>query len=191
MATGSASLYGTGLDFSSVVPSLSRTRATLVIGSLACFLVFAGRFYFSLFGALSTSISLIIVSTTPWMVVMMLGYVVRRGYYIPAALQVFNRGQKGGPYWYIRGWNLPGVAAWFISASLALTTVNIPDHFVGWLGNFADGVDVSLLVALILPAILYPLFLYLYPDPRAVFGPSGPRFVPAINRPISPIVDAD
>lgn len=191
MATGSASLYGTGLDFSSVVPSLSRPRATLLIGSLACVLVFAGRFYFSLFGALSTSISLIIVTTTPWMVVMMMGYVLRRGYYIPAALQVFNRGQIGGPYWYIGGWNLPGVAAWFISSFLALMTVNIPDHFVGWLGNLAGGVDVSLLVALILPAILYPLFLYLYPDPKAVFGPAGPRFVPAIDRPISPIVDAD
>jgi len=191
IATGSASLYGTGLDFSSVLPSLTRPRATLVIGSLACLLVFIGRFYLSLFGALSTSISLIIVSTTPWMVVMMLGYVVRRGYYIPAALQVFNRGQIGGPYWYMRGWNLPGVAAWFISSSLALMSVNIPGHYVGWLGNLAGGVDVSLLVALILPAILYPLFLYLYPDPKAVFGPAGPRFVPAVDRPILPIIDAD
>jgi purine-cytosine permease-like protein len=190
MATGSASLYGTGLDFSSVIPRLTRPRATLYIGSLACVLVFGGRFYLSLFGALSTSISLIIVLTTPWMVVMLLGYVTRRGYYIPAALQVFNRRQIGGPYWYVRGWNLPGVAAWFISSAFALATVNIPDHFVGWLGNLAEGIDVSLVVALVLPAVLYPLFLHLYPDPKAVFGPAGPRFVPAADRPIAPIVDA-
>jgi purine-cytosine permease-like protein len=190
MATGSASLYGTGLDFSSVVPRLSRPRATLLIGSVACVLVFAGRFYFSLFGALSTCISLIIVTTTPWMVVMMLGFVVRRGFYIPAALQVFNRGQVGGPYWYSRGWNVPGVSAWLLSAALALTTVNIPDHFVGWLGSLAGGIDISLLVALILPTILYPVILYLFPDPVGVYGPEGPRFMPAVDRDLTPIVDS-
>lgn len=190
MATGSASLYGTGLDFSSVVTGLSRPRATLIIGSLACLLVFAGRFYFSLFGAVSTCISLIVVTTTPWMVVMIWGFVVRRGYYIPSALQVFNLRKIGGPYWFVHGWNLPGMAAWLISASLAWTTVNIPGHFVGWFGELAGTVDISLLVALVLPAVLYPLFLHLYPDPNGVFGPRGPRFVPSVNRAISPVHSA-
>ena len=93
MSTGTTSLYGTGLDFSSVFPRLSRPRATLLIGTLACVLIFAGRFYFSLFGSISTFVSLIIVTTTPWMVIMMIGYVVRRGFYIPDAMQIFNRGQ--------------------------------------------------------------------------------------------------
>ena len=191
MATGSASLYGTGLDFSSVVPGLSRPRATLLIGSLACMLVFAGRFVFSLFGAVSTCISLIIVTTTPWMVIMMLGYVTRRGFYMPDAMQVFNRRQVGGPYWYLKGWNLPGTLAWFVSSALALMTVDIPGHFVGWLGGLAGTLDVSLAVALLLPAALYPLFLYIYPDPTFVFSEAGPRFVPATSRPLTPIRSAD
>jgi purine-cytosine permease-like protein len=73
MSTGTTSLYGTGLDFSSVFPKLSRPCATLFIGIIACVLIFIGRFYFSLFGSISTFVSLIIVTTTPWMVIMMIG----------------------------------------------------------------------------------------------------------------------
>ena len=44
--------------------------------------------------------------------------------------------------------------------------------------------------ALILPAILYPLCLYLFPEPRAVFGPGGARWVRTIEKPIAPVVEA-
>ena len=188
MSTGTTSLYGTGLDFSSVFPRLSRPRATLLIGTLACALIFAGRFYFSLFGSISTFVSLIIVTTTPWMVIMMIGYVVRRGFYIPDAMQIFNRGQTGGPYWFRGGWNVAGMCAWIPSSVIALLAVNIPDHFVGWLGNLAGGLDVSLLAALVLPTLLYPVCLKLFPEPRAIYGPDGSRFIATVDVPIAPIV---
>jgi purine-cytosine permease-like protein len=188
MSTGTTSLYGTGLDFSSVLPRLSRPQATLLIGILASALVFAGRFYFSLFDSLSAFVSLIVVTTTPWMVIMMIGYVVRRGFYLPEAMQVFNRGQTGGPYWFAGGWNIAGMAAWVVSSALALMLVNIPGHFVGWLGDSVGGVDYSLLAALGLPALLFPLCLLLFPDPLAVYGPGGPRFVRAVDIPTAPIV---
>lgn len=188
MSTGTTSLYGTGLDFSSVFPKLSRPQATLFIGVIACVLIFIGRFYFSLFGSISTFVSLIIVTTTPWMVIMMLGYVQRRGFYLSDAMQVFNRGQTGGPYWFYRGWNLAGMSAWIVSSLVALLTVNIPGHFVGWLGNVAGGIDASLVVALILPALLYPVCLSLFHEPRAVYGTSGPRLIPAYDLPVAPIV---
>jgi purine-cytosine permease-like protein len=187
MSTGTTSLYGTGLDFSSVLPRLSRPQATLIIGAIACVLIFIGRFSFTLVSSISTFISLIVVTTTPWMVIMSIGYVVRRGYYLPEAMQVFNRGQVGGAYWFNRGWNVPGMVAWLISAFLALLTVNSPGHFVGWLGRLAGDLDVSLLAALVLPALIYPLCLYLYPEPRYVFGPRGPRFVPASDKPMTPV----
>ena len=187
MSTGTTSLYGTGLDFSSVFPRLSRPRATLLIGVFACVLIFLGRFYFSLFGSISTFVSLIIVTTTPWMVIMMVGYVIRRGFYIPDAMQIFNRGQSGGPYWFRAGWNVAGMSAWIVSSMVALLAVNIPDHFVGWLGNLAGGIDVSLIAALLLPLLLYPICLKLFPEPRAIYGPDGSRFIATADVPIAPI----
>jgi purine-cytosine permease-like protein len=188
MSTGTTSLYGTGLDFSSVFPRLSRPRATLCIGAIACVLIFIGRFVFTLESSIDTLITLIIVTTTPWMVIMMIGYLVRRGYYLPEAMQVFNRGQKGGPYWFQAGWNLPGMIAWMVSSGLALLTVNSPGQFVGWLGNLAGGVDISLLAALVLPAVLYPLCLWIFPEPAGVFGPQGAWLAPVSSRAIAPIV---
>jgi purine-cytosine permease-like protein len=189
MSTGTTSLYGTGLDFSSVFPRLSRPQATLFIGSISIGLIFVGRFAFNLVDAISTFVSLIVVMTTPWMVVMMIGYFVRRGWYVPEDMQVFNRGQRGGMYWFQGGWNLPGIVAWLVSAALALSMVNMPGHFVGWLGRYAGDLDLSLLAALVLPAILYPALLWVAPDPRAVFGPQGPRGVPAAVTPIAPVED--
>jgi purine-cytosine permease-like protein len=189
MSTGTTSLYGTGLDFSSVFPRLTRPQATLFIGTIACALIFVGRFGFNLVDAITTFISLIVVTTTPWMVVMMVGYFVRRGWYLPDAMQVFNRGHQGGPYWFRGGWNLPGMAAWVFSAALALAMVNMPGHFVGWLGRLGGDVDLSLLAALVLPALLYPALLYVYPEPRFVFGPDGPRGVPAADTEGAPVVD--
>jgi purine-cytosine permease-like protein len=192
MSTGTTSLYGTGLDFSSVFPRLSRPRATLLIGLVSCALIYIGRFYFTLISSITTFVSLIVVTTTPWMVIMMMGYLVRRGHYLPEAMQVFNRGEVGGAYWFNRGWNVPGMTAWIVSAAAALLTVNSPGHFVGALAHLAGGdLDVSLLAALILPAILYPVCLYLFPEPRAVFGPEGPRFVRAVEKPIAPVLRAD
>ncbi len=184
MSTGTTSLYGTGLDFCSVVPRFTRPQATLFIGSLAAALIFIGRFGFNLVDAITTFVSLIVVMTTPWMVIMMLGYLFRRGYYLPEAMQVFNRGQTGGAYWFTHGWNWPAMSAWLLSSGVALLMVNLPGHFVGWLGNLAGGIDLSLLAALLLPAGLYPLLLWCFPEPQAVFGPAGPFGVPSADRPV-------
>ena len=188
MSTGTTSLYGTGLDFSSVVPRLSRAQATLFIGCIACTLIFVGRFVFNVVDAITAFVSLIVVTTTPWMVVMIIGYFVRRGFYLPEAMQVFNRGQEGGPYWFRGGWNLQGMTAWLLSAAFALSLVNIPGHFVGWLAHLSGDLDISLAAALVLPALLYPALLLAFPEPRAVYGPLGPRWVRACDAAVTPIV---
>ncbi|MEV4555219.1 purine-cytosine permease family protein [Nonomuraea wenchangensis] len=189
MSTGSTSLYGTGLDFSSVFPRFSRVKATLFIGTLSIMFIFVGRFAANLTQSISTFATLIITCTAPWMVIMMLGYVTRRGWYDPDALQVFNRRQRGGRYWFTHGWNWRGMSAWLASALLALSFVNLPGQFVGPLGELAGGVDVSLPVGLAVAALLYLTLLTAFPEPREVYGPQGPRLVRAADTPVPPIVD--
>jgi purine-cytosine permease-like protein len=164
MSTGTTSLYGTGLDFSSVFPGLTRVQATIFIGVISIIIVFVGRFSFSLVSSITTFVTLIIVTTTPWMVIMMIGFISHKGVYLKDELQVFNRGKTGGAYWYYKGWNLRGMFAWIPSAIIALLTVNMPGQFVGPLGDLANGIDISLLVALILPAIVYPILLMIFPE---------------------------
>ncbi|WP_214326151.1 purine-cytosine permease family protein [Nonomuraea sediminis] len=190
MSTGTTALYGTGLDFSSVFPRFSRVQATVFIGVLSIVFIFVGRFAANLTQSISTFATLIITCTAPWMVIMMLGYVTRRGWYDPEALQVFNRRQRGGRYWFTHGWNWRGLSAWLVSAAVALMFVNLPGQFVGPLGDLAGGVDISLPLGLALAAVLYLALLAVFPEPREVYGPAGPRLVRAADTPVPPIIPA-
>ncbi|MGL4317137.1 MAG: cytosine permease, partial [Pseudomonas sp.] len=184
MSTGTTALYGTGLDLSSVLPRLlSRVQATLLIGLLSIAFIFIGRFAFNLVQSVSTFAVLIITCTSPWMVIMILGLLVRRGFYHADDLQVFTRGQRGGAYWFHHGWNWRGMGAWVPSAAVGLAFVNLPGQFVGPLGELAGGIDISLPVTLGLAAVLYLLLLSLFPEPAEVYGPQGPRWIKASKQP--------
>lgn len=189
MSTGITSLYGTGLDFSSVLPRLSRVQASLVIGALAFVFILVGRLVFDFIASVNAFIGAIVVCTTPWMVIMALGYWVRRGHYSAADLQVFNLGMRGGAYWFTDGVNWRGMAAWIPSAVLGLLFANYPPLIVGPLSGVAGGVDLSLLVAIVSAAVLYLGLLFLAPEPRHVFGPDGPRWVPSRPGEPAPVTD--
>lgn len=176
MSTGTTSLYGTGLDMSSVFPRvLSRVRATLLIGIMSIAFIFIGRFAANLVQSVSTFAVLIITCTTPWMVIMLLGLLTRRGWYCPDDLQVFTRGETGGRYWFSHGWNWRGMGAWIPSALVGLCFVNLPGQFVGPLGNLAGGIDISLPVTLGLAALVYLALLSVFPESPAVYGPDDQR----------------
>jgi purine-cytosine permease-like protein len=179
LSTGVTSLYGTGLDFSSVFPRLTRVAASLVIGVLAFAFILAGRLVLDLTASVNAFIGAIVICTTPWMVIMTIGYWTRRGVYFPADVQVFNRGQVGGRYWFRNGVNYRAMAAWVLSAVGGLLFANYPPLVVGPLHDIAGGIDISLPVSLALAAVSYLACLYLAPEPRYVFGPAGPRVIPA------------
>lgn len=191
MSTGTTALYGTGLDFSSVFPRFNRVQATVLIGSIAIAFIFTGRFIFNVVQSISTFAALIVTCTAPWMVVMMVGWFSRRGWYDSDSLQVFNRHQRGGRYWFTHGWSWRGLGTWTAAAALSICFVNLPGQFVGPLGNLAGGVDLSIPVGLGLSAVLYPTALWLFPEPRDAFGPQGPRCVPAAPPAQIPITATD
>ena len=192
MSTGTTALYGTGLDMSSVFPRvLSRAVATVLIGVAAIAFIFVGRFAFNLVQSVSTFAVLIITCTSPWMMIMILGLVTRRGFYHADDLQVFTRGQRGGRYWFQHGWNWRGMGAWIPSAALGLCLVNLPGQFVGPLGELAGGVDISLPVTLGSACVLYLMLLNLLPEPAAVYGPHGPRWVRSKRTACAPVCPAE
>ena len=189
LSTGITSLYGTGLDFSSVFPRLSRVQASLVIGSLAFVFILVGRLAFDLIASVNAFIGAIVICTTPWMVIMSIGYVVRRGHYREQDLQVFNQGRTGGAYWFESGVNWRGMAAWIPAAVLGLLFANYPPLIEGPFRNVAGGVDLSLLVAIGVAAVAYYLLITFFPEPRYVFGPEGPRGVPSTDVAMADVVD--
>ena len=188
LSTGSTSLYGTGLDFSSVFPRFTRVTATILIGVAAFLFILLGRLFFDLLGAVNAFVGAIVVTTTPWMVIMAIGFIVRRGAFDRRDLQVFNRGETGGRYWFSAGINWRGMVAWIASAALGLAFAFYPPVIVGPFNELAGGVDISLLVAIVSAAVLYLGALMLFPEPKYVFPPEGPRGVPEKDAPMPPVV---
>lgn len=178
MSTGTTALYGTGLDVSSMFPRfLNRVRATLLIGTIAIAFIFIGRFAFNLVESVATFSTVICTFSCLWMAIMVIGYVTRRGFYLADDLQAFNRGLRGGHYWFAHGWNLRAMGAWLPAAFLGLAFVNLPGQFVGPLGQLAGGLDLSVPVSLPVGGILYLTLLSLFPEADGVYGPAGRRFV--------------
>jgi hypothetical protein len=81
------------------------------------------------------------------------------------------------------------MGVWIFSAVMGIMFVNVPNQFVGALGNLAAGVDLSIPVSIGLAAVLYPVVLWLFPEPADAYGPAGPRFVRAAAPKNIPIVD--
>ncbi|MFP5290019.1 MAG: purine-cytosine permease family protein [Actinomycetes bacterium] len=187
LSTGSTSLYGTGLDFSSVFPRFSRVQATIFIGVIAFLFILLGRLFFDLLGAVNAFVGAIIVTTVPWMIIMAIGYFVRRGSFDRSDLQVFNRGETGGRYWFSGGVNWRGMVAWIASAVLGLLFAYFPPVIEGPLSGVAGGVDLSLIVAIVSAAVLYIGALVIFPEPTYVFPASGPRVVREQSAPLTPI----
>jgi len=174
---GVASLYGTGLDFSSLVHTVSRVQGTFIIGAVSIVVVFLGRFVFDLVDTVNSFLSLILILSAPWIAIMLVGFMTRRAYYQSDDLQVFARRQKGGIYWSFAGFNVRALTAWFIGCALGLLTANTP-MLVGPLNALFAGVDVSFFFTFIVTGIVYYVLLVVFPEPRYVHGPAGPRWVP-------------
>jgi hypothetical protein len=187
LSTGTTSLYGTGLDFSSVFPRLSRVQATVAIGLVAFLFILGGRLFFDLLGSVNAFIGAIVVTTTPWMVIMAIGYFVRRGHYETTDLQVFNEQKQGGRYWFSSGFNWRGMVAWIVAAVLGLQFAYYPPVIEGALSGIAGGIDLSLVVAIGTAAVLYIGALLIFPEPDYVYGPKGPRLVRSRKASVPPI----
>lgn len=176
ISTGTTALYGTGLDVSSIFPKyLSRVTATLLVGVLSITIIYVGRFMFSLIDSISTLASIIVVFSCPWAAIMLIGFFHRRGFYLPDDLQVFNRGLRGGHYWFTHGWNLRAMGAWVVGAFVGLAFANMPGEFSGPLASFTGELDLSVPISIVVSAVLYLALLKHFPEPRAVFSPDDER----------------
>jgi hypothetical protein len=87
----------------------------------------------------------------------------------------------------------PQIQRWMIrvgaAAVLGLLFANYPPLIEGPFRNAAGGVDLSLLVAIGVAAVAYVALIVIFPEPRYVFGPEGPRGVPAGDAPMPAVVD--
>jgi purine-cytosine permease-like protein len=168
-AQGTINMYGTGLDMSSIVPRLSRVQATLVIAAVAAVLVYVGTFATQMVDSVTVLLVFLAIVIAPWMVIITIGFLSRRGWYDADDLQVFNRGERGGRYWFTGGYNLRAFGAW-IPATIAGCLFSNTTWYAGPGADLVGGVDISFLVAAVVGGVIYLILLRLAPESPDVRG---------------------
>ncbi|GAA2752812.1 MULTISPECIES: purine-cytosine permease family protein [Kitasatospora] len=162
-------LYSMGLDLDAILPRATRLQATYVVAALGTVLVFLGHFVWNAQSAVTSFVLVLTAIGAPWAVITLIGHRRCRGDYDRQSLQVYNRGTRGGIYWYRAGWNVPATAAWIGGSAVGLLAVDTP-VYRGPLLALTGGIDVSFLLAGGVTAALYVL---LSRRSRGLAGPSG------------------
>jgi purine-cytosine permease-like protein len=175
-AQGVINMYGTGLDMSSILPRLSRVQATLAVGVIAFALVYLGTFVWDAVDSVSAFLALLAVVGTPWIVINVIGFWNRRGWYDPSDLQVFNRGERGGRYWFTHGLNWRALIAWLPASAIGLLFSNTT-LYIGPANELAGDVDIGCIVSGVLAGVVYLALIAAFPEDRDVFGERGGAFV--------------
>ena len=146
--------YSTGLYAQAFVPRIRRSVSVLIVGVVAAVLA-----AYLLYGApafldtLSYAIEIAVAVMGPLVAIYAIDIVLRRGRYDGLAL---NDTSRNSPFWYSRGWFLPGVAAMLVATTVAVLMVNTT-LYTGPISTALGGADLSSLVGPALGAGLYAL----------------------------------
>jgi purine-cytosine permease-like protein len=165
-----SSLYSAGLDLDALVVGMTRATATVIIGVLAVVLIYVGVAAPDVADSIAAALLVLAELSAPWAVVVGINFLRTGGHYDADDLQVFNRGETGGRYWYSGGWNRAAALAWAVGSVVGLLTIQT-QLFSGPLSGVAGGVDISLLAAAVVAALIYLPFS----APRGATAPAHAR----------------
>lgn len=154
LGQGGLNLYSMGLDLDAILPRLTRPQSTFFVAAMSVLLVFLGRFVFDLEAAV-TNVALFLTSlASAWAPIALLGYVRHRGHFDSNDLQVFNRRERGGRYWFWHGWNLRATLAWAAGSIAGILGISTVDY-VGPIAERLSYVDVSVPSSMLVAGLLY------------------------------------
>ncbi|MGF1661556.1 MAG: purine-cytosine permease family protein [Kineosporiaceae bacterium] len=157
------SMYSAGLDLDAIVPRLSRATATAVTSAFSLGLVLVGSLVLRAEESLSAIAVMLVAVAMPWAVVTGIGFLRCRGRYSVDDLQVFNRRQQGGRYWFTKGWNLRAVTAWLAGSVVGVLGTSTT-LFVGPVAELFGGLDLSFVQSGVVAGLVYLGLLALFPE---------------------------
>jgi purine-cytosine permease-like protein len=162
IASASMSLYNAALDVGSWPFFLRFQRWHIAAGLsvVALGLTYILVVWTNFIPNLEAFVTIMIVSATPWMVIVGIHYLMNRGTYDPVDLHAFAIPGARGRYWYTAGINPVAVVAWLAGAGFGLL-FSTTSLLTGALESHVKGVDLSWLMAALACAVIYiPLTLW-------------------------------
>ena len=172
------SIYNAGIDLQSILWRFSRTQLTLVISAVALIVSYVALIGFNAISSVEAFVTLILAFVTPWLVILVVGHVHRRGRYHTLDVQAFRIPGEKGAYWFNGGFNPRAWIAW-IAASVVGLLFSETSIITGPLPKHVSNIDLSFTSAAIVGGVLYWVLLKAWPERGVVPGdspaPGAPR----------------
>jgi len=118
-----------------------------------------------------------LVTCTPWMVIMAVGHLMRRGRYQPMDLQAFADRTKKGVYWFTGGFNIKAFVAWAAATTIGMLFAST-SILTGPLTKHVSGIDLSFISAAIVGGVLYFVLVKVFPEQGVAPAEASPEDVP-------------
>jgi purine-cytosine permease-like protein len=156
-------IYNAALDVHAAFWRLTRAQLTLAISVIGLAAAYVALIAFDAIDSIEAFASLMLVTCTPWMVIMTIGHLVRHGWYEPMDLQTFADRGKTGVYWFSGGFNIKAFVAWgaAVAVGMLFTSTSI---ITGPLTSEVSGVDLSFISAAVVGGVLYYALVKIFPE---------------------------
>jgi purine-cytosine permease-like protein len=156
-------VYNAALDLQAVFWRLTRAQLTFAISAIGLAGAYVALIGFDAIASIEAFATLMVVTCTPWMVIMTIGHLMRHGRYAPRDLQAFADGATTGAYWFTRGFNLRALVAW--AAAVAVGTLFTSTSILtGPLTRHVSGIDLSFTSAAVVGGLLYYALATIFPE---------------------------
>jgi hypothetical protein len=99
-------VYNGALDVHAAFWRLTRAQLTFVMSAIGLAAAYITLIPFNAIESIEAFATLMLVTVTPWMVIMTIGHLMRHGWYEPMDLQAFADRAKTGVYWFTGGVNV-------------------------------------------------------------------------------------
>lgn len=151
IANNAMTAYSSGLVLQTVGIKLRRSVTVIADGIFGVIITLLAVIVWDFVDAMNTLLQLIVVTVAPLMSLYLADMWLRSNKYDGRALEA---GAEGGMYWYQGGYNVAGIIAFLVGLTATLLTV-YTTFYVGPVNDMLGGIDISLEVGLLLPAIVY------------------------------------
>jgi purine-cytosine permease-like protein len=156
-------VYNGALDAHAVFWRLTRAQLTLAMSAIGLATAYLALIAFDAITSIEGFATLMLVTVTPWMVIMTIGHLMRHGWYVPMDLQAFADRANTGVYWFTGGFNIKAFVAW--GAAVAVGTLFTSTSIVtGPLTSEVSGIDLSFTSAAVVGGALYYALARIFPE---------------------------
>jgi purine-cytosine permease-like protein len=166
VANAALSVYNAGLDLQSYFWRIRRVVIAVGVGLLLTVVAYLSVVVFNESSEISSFLSIMLLALMPWLVIMLIGDLWRRGNYKPLDLHSYARPENRGIYWFWKGVDPWSLGAWALGTALGFMFVDQTLYVGPWAGSL-DGVDVSWIIGGVVSGVVYAVELWIR-DPKKV-----------------------